>query len=350
MAGDEAAHALHERLLAAGREQDHPHAVGRLLAQQPRELEQRRRPRRGCRWRRARPARRDVADGEHRAERQQAAQAAQAAQAEQRAEPGERGPGDDELHQRRRGLLAVVPVGERVGDPAVRARGGRSARRARRRGGRRRRRSRRRPGRPPRATTLDVVRRGSSAAEQVRAGRDVVGDPGRRGQPGGRGERPRARDRPAAAPTAPAARPGRRTSRWPAPPRAGPRARARRSASRIHSAARRSPAEADGRSIASRCSTVVAQAAGIGRHGAAQASTVRAMNDPDCLFCKIVAGEIPATVRARGRAHDRVHGHQPGDARARAGDPARARARTCSRSAPRTSRPAPPPRRSCAAR
>ncbi len=48
--------------------------------------------------------------------------------------------------------------------------------------------------------------------------------------------------------------------------------------------------------------------------------------DPDCIFCKIVAGELPAHDRRRGRAHDRLHGHRAGDARARAGDPARARA------------------------
>ena len=44
----------------------------------------------------------------------------------------------------------------------------------------------------------------------------------------------------------------------------------------------------------------------------------------------------PAEKRRRGRAHGLVHGHQPVDARARAGDPARALARTSTRSPTRT--------------
>ena len=44
----------------------------------------------------------------------------------------------------------------------------------------------------------------------------------------------------------------------------------------------------------------------------------------DCIFCKIVAGELPVGDRPGGRAHDRVHGHQPVDARPRARDPAQA--------------------------
>ena len=35
-----------------------------------------------------------------------------------------------------------------------------------------------------------------------------------------------------------------------------------------------------------------------------------AMADPDCIFCRIVAGELPATIVDRGRAHDRLHGHR----------------------------------------
>ena len=49
-----------------------------------------------------------------------------------------------------------------------------------------------------------------------------------------------------------------------------------------------------------------------------------AVPDEDCIFCKIVAGELPVRAGRRGRAHDRVHGHQPVDPRPRAGDPARA--------------------------
>ena len=57
----------------------------------------------------------------------------------------------------------------------------------------------------------------------------------------------------------------------------------------------------------------------------------------DCIFCGIVAGEVPGRDRRLRRAHGRLHGHQPGDPRARAGDPARPLAPTCSRSPTRTS-------------
>ena len=81
--------------------------------------------------------------------------------------------------------------------------GGRSARRARRRGGRRRRPSRRRPGRRPPRRRWTCARRGSRRRKRCGPAGDVVGDPGRRGQPGDRGERPRARRQsPAAAPAA----------------------------------------------------------------------------------------------------------------------------------------------------
>ena len=124
-----------------------------------------------------------------------------------------------------------------------------------------------------------------------------------------------------------------------------PRSARRRSA--IHSAASRSPSEADGRSIArevvdrprargASCSSEYGCSIGrLRRIGCAPWPRPR---PHDCLFCKIVAGRAPGADRRRGRAHDRLHGHQPGDARPRARDPARARRATCSRSRPRTSR------------
>ena len=44
------------------------------------------------------------------------------------------------------------------------------------------------------------------------------------------------------------------------------------------------------------------------------------MADPDCIFCKIVAGELPARI-VDDDERDRVHGHRPRHARARAGIP-----------------------------
>ena len=79
-----------------------------------------------------------------------------------------------------------------------------------------------------------------------------------------------------------------------------------RQRARIHSAAARSPAEAGGRSIACRPRRWRAGDRGRGRASGAEyevgggrrrgCRSVPAMSDPDCLFCKIVAGELPATV------------------------------------------------------
>ena len=57
----------------------------------------------------------------------------------------------------------------------------------------------------------------------------------------------------------------------------------------------------------------------------------------DCVFCKIVARQIPATRGVRGRAHPRLHGHRPGQSRPRAGRRARRTSRMSTRS--RTRRP-----------
>ena len=53
------------------------------------------------------------------------------------------------------------------------------------------------------------------------------------------------------------------------------------------------------------------------------------MADPDCIFCKIVAGELPATIVDEDERTIAFMDIAPGHARARARDPARARAPTC---------------------
>src|SRR4051812_14411905 len=71
-----------------------------------------------------------------------------------------------------------------------------------------------------------------------------------------------------------------------------------RAASRaaIHSAAARSPADAEGRSSsASRSTTARSRAVSGGMCPVTLLGSSRMAADPDCLFCKIVAGEIPAT-------------------------------------------------------
>ena len=188
MARDEAAHALHRRLLAAGREEQHAHALGRLLAQHPRQLEQHGDGGEVVVGAGHDGARRDVSDREHRAERDQAADAAHAAQPEQRAEPGERRSGDDQPHQRRRRLLARVPVREPVGDPAGRAR--MEDHPAARRVVMGDEHDRLGAGRVARLGD-DVVRRAAreQPPEQVRAAGDVVGDARGRRQPARCGER-----------------------------------------------------------------------------------------------------------------------------------------------------------------
>ena len=193
MAGDEAAHALHEGLLGAGRERAaraRPRAAPRAAAARARAA---RRRRRGCRWRPGtteRVAMSPTASVD--AERHQAAQrgAARAGRAARRA-PASAGPattscisgGEVSWRSYQRGTCRR---------PSASGPGGRSARRARRRGGRRRRPSRAPSGSPASATTLDVSRRGSRRRKRCGPPETSSAIPAAAREPGDRGERPRA--------------------------------------------------------------------------------------------------------------------------------------------------------------
>ena len=252
-----------------------------------------------------------------------------AAQAEQRAEPGERRAGDDELHQRRRGLLPRVPVGERVGDPAASGPGGRRARRCAASWWATNTTVSAPSGSPASATTLHVVRARQQAAEEVRAAGDVVGDRRGRGEPGGggraraprAGEPGRARRRPPAAPTRDRERAGR-------PLLLDPRRRAPSAAnrSRIHSAAARSPAR--GRRAVDRLQALDggAQAGGVGRHR--RGRLVRSAPCETPTACS--ARSSPARSPPRGCART--------SARSRSWTSTRPRAATCSSSRASTRR------------
>src|SRR4051794_13635910 len=64
---------------------------------------------------------------------------------------------------------------------------------------------------------------------------------------------------------------------------------------RIHSAASRSPSDADARSICSSVSIVERRRAGSGASIGRGRLQSGPMTDPDSIFCKIVAGDLPAT-------------------------------------------------------
>ena len=189
--------------------------------------------------------------------------------------------------------VAVAGLGDDVvGRPLAAAAGGRRAGRPRRR-----RRSRRPPRRPTAAASARAPRPPRAAASPAR--------------PGGGGHQPERH--PVGAVRALLLDPGvsTRTIQPLADPLRGP------------PLARRRPTGARSRRGARRW-----RAGGLDRTpacGRGRLPCRRMAADPDCLFCKIVAGEIPATRDRRGRPHDHLHGHQPGHARARARDPARAR-------------------------
>ena len=152
-----AAHALHERLLRAGRDEQHAHAA-------------RPAPRAAAARARAAPpprSRLSLAPGTTvRVAMSKNASALPADSASPSLRSGRQG-GPRARARRRRAAsaaarcLALVPAGERVGDDPRSARAGRSGRRAPRRGGRRRRASPRASGSPASPTTFQVERCGS---------------------------------------------------------------------------------------------------------------------------------------------------------------------------------------------
>ena len=353
MAAGEAAHALHERLLRARGDEQHAHAAHRALLQRPRELEHDGHAREVVVGARHDRARGDVGERRGRAEREEGAEPPQRPEAEQGAERHQRRARGDEQHHLRRGLLAVVPLRERVG---------------------RHRRQLRREHQPAvrgvvvgdehdRALRVAVARLGDDVvggpvrerpAEDVRAARDVVGDPGGRRRadrrapaPARHGRRARPRARPAPRPPSSARaapnrcrvhalpRSGRQHSNHSAAPgsilrHVSPRprptvARSRRDARRWPAGARWTPAwDAAGYPAA---------------HG--RRSRLPLLQDR--------VGGDPRDAHRRGRAHDHLHGHQPRHARARPGDPARAREgpaldrpRAISRPSPRRPSGSPP--------
>ena len=180
---------------------------------------------------------------------------------------GERRPGGDEPQHLGRGRLLRVPARERVGDQAGQLRPvDQAALRGVVVGDEHQRLLRTRiAGLPD-----DVVGRAvlEQAAEDVRAAGDVVDDARRRQQPERRqpppAERRQPPRRPTAAPSGIAIEPTADSSST----RAGTPSAS--SSPRIHSAARRSPSEAEGRSNEARCSTVArsrAVSAGMDRPG-----------------------------------------------------------------------------------
>ena len=191
----------------------------------------------------------------------------------------------------------------------------------------------------------------------MRAAGDVVGDPGRRERAARAPARAR-RPRPSPASAGRAGQQPERppvACRAPAPPRCARRSPSRARRAAIHSAASRSPSDADGRSMAAgarrpaaqRAATSVAHGRGLARHGPTRypvGSLPRHGPDPDCLFCKIVAGEIPATKVDEDERTVAFMDINPATRGHVARHPARARARPARdrRRGPRGRRAAPP--------
>ena len=203
VAAHEGLHALHERLLRPGRDQQHAHVGGRPLGEPPRHLEQRHDAGRVVVCARHHLRRADLRDHGRGAGRDDAAARSAAARLPgERAERGQRRAAEDGEHQRRAGVAALDQRREAAATRRPGSPGGRSARTWRRRGGRRAPRSARASAGPISATTLNVSRLGSSRRAWCSPAGDVV--PHARG----RGSRERGRRRrrlrpPASAPSAP---------------------------------------------------------------------------------------------------------------------------------------------------
>ena len=221
------------------------------------------------------------------------------------------------------------------GRRAAARRGGTAGPSARRRGGRRTRACARRRGSPVSATTFQVGRLGRKrrrnhsrpppTSSQIAAAANAP--------TAAASARPRRPPRRASRPAAPASAFGHAEREPVAAVRALLLDRARSqpnsaSCAAIHCAASCSPGEAEGRSIAARWAIAW-------RRWLRSGTTARRL--PICSrrahrfrglpLLQDRRGRAAGDDRRRGRAHARLHGHQPGDARPRARDPARARDR-----------------------
>ena len=358
VAPGERLHALHERLLGAGRDEQHAQPADRLLAQQPRDAEQRRDAAEVVVGARDDRARADLRERRRGAERD-APRRRGAASREPVSPPSATSsrPAEDGEHHRRRRVRALEQPGEALAEELAGPAGRTAGSSARRRGGRRSTTVRSASRSPASATTFQVGRLG----QRARAGTTAARRRCRRRSPAASDradERARARRlRLSAASPAPQRQQPERPPVRPvgallldARRRSPRRAAARRSTRRP----RRSPSEADGRSNDARWSTAscASRAAGrrstrsagpgrLGRHGRQRIAAGRlrghVTRDPDCLFCRILAGELPAQIVDEDERTVSLHGHQPGDPRPRARHPARRTPRTSTRPTRRTS-------------
>ena len=201
----------------------------------------------------------------------------------------------------------------------------------------------RRPVASPGATTFHVEREGSARRRNhcASAG-DVVGDPGRGGGRAHGDPRP-GRAGPVRAPRAPAWAAVSRPKRPPVAavrallPRRGPSQPSRGAGVAAIQSAARSLAVGGGRVAGRRRGARMASCssptrASTGRVRADMAGLYLTLGrwpwlrtHPDCIFCKIVAGDCRPPIVDEDERTLALHGHQPGHPGPRAGDPARPR-------------------------